>query len=194
MEYLVVSIRSSESAGRQIIYDDNLTETQLRPFHATLSRRVASCRVTSCPVTSPHFTSCHITAAEQEDSTRRSVIECRSVDLGRRAILTKICWSFRLRLRVWDSLPGGNFHPSWKLGGSNPEERKWQRWERLMSKYNYGLRNTGLAGQGSQVGGWDLPNERTFTRESKQTLAGDLEYKESFVSCLLVFSDIDACC
>ncbi|KYM83588.1 hypothetical protein ALC53_05988 [Atta colombica] len=80
MEYLVVSVRLPESTGRQIIYDDNLTETQLRPFHATLSRRIASCRVTSCHVTSFYVVSFHITAAEQEDSPRRSVIECRLVD------------------------------------------------------------------------------------------------------------------
>lgn len=48
-------------------------------------------------------------------------------------------------------VPGGNFHPSWKLGESNAEKRKRESRGRLMSKYNYGLRNTGLAGQGSQV-------------------------------------------
>ena len=56
----MVSVRSSESAGRQIIYDDNLTETQLRPFHAMLSRRVASRHVTSRHVASRRVASTRV--------------------------------------------------------------------------------------------------------------------------------------
>lgn len=59
-------------------------------------------RVASRHVASRHFTSRYIT----EDSTRRLVIECRSADLGGREILAKICWSFCLGIRVWDSRPG----------------------------------------------------------------------------------------